>query len=441
MLTNIPSLKPTQLAGISPPSGCQPIEIARAAVGAEEVPVGARVDAFAKLAGSRARPHRRGRNIGPRTARPSAGSSCRRSTARRRVEPQPGLHVEEVVEEALVAGDPAPVRALRRVPEEAQRRQRQVARLRPRAPAALDADRVGGQREADRGDARESAASASGPAPARSSGSPCPRRSGRSAARCLRRRRAGCGRSRRYATGVQPGSALPANSSDEPWRSLRRSRQSTCTGLRIGGRTDDEFGRVQFAARRGLPRLRGIETSRSSARSPSSAMRTLNGRQAEVAGERNVVETDDRDLFRNASTGLREAPAARRSPSLSLAAKTASNVWPDFSSAVDRRLAQFLVEVALNDLALETPSSRPQPLKRVRALAARRCCPAGTGDVDDPLAAERKRDGRRPPRAPAALSSRIAGCPPASPRVLISTDGSAAGSAAASSCSRRDAAP
>src|SRR5687768_11035513 len=65
------------------------------------------------------------------------------------------LHMEEMVEEALVAGDCRSGGSLRCIPEEPERGQRQVARIRPTAPAALDPDRVGGQREPDRGDARE----------------------------------------------------------------------------------------------------------------------------------------------------------------------------------------------------------------------------------------------------------------------------------------------
>ena len=74
------------------------------------------------------------------------------STSRNRT---PALHVDEVVEKSFVARHARGARALRRIPEEAKRRQRQVARLGARAPAALHPDRIGRQREADRGDARE----------------------------------------------------------------------------------------------------------------------------------------------------------------------------------------------------------------------------------------------------------------------------------------------
>src|SRR5688500_9727252 len=60
-----------------------------------------------------------------------------------------------MVEEALVADRAAWLRPLRRVPEEAQGGERQVASLRARAPAALDANCIGRKRVADRGDAAE----------------------------------------------------------------------------------------------------------------------------------------------------------------------------------------------------------------------------------------------------------------------------------------------
>jgi hypothetical protein len=67
----------------------------------------------------------------------------------------PGLHVEEVVVEALVAGDAFPGLTLRRVPEEPQGREDPIARRLAGNVAALDADRVRREPEADRGDARE----------------------------------------------------------------------------------------------------------------------------------------------------------------------------------------------------------------------------------------------------------------------------------------------
>ena len=63
-----------------------------------------------------------------------------------------GLHVEEVIVEAAVAGGVG-LGAVRAVPEESQRRQRALDRRGARNEAALDADRVHGQREADGGDA------------------------------------------------------------------------------------------------------------------------------------------------------------------------------------------------------------------------------------------------------------------------------------------------
>ncbi|PAV66924.1 hypothetical protein WR25_22926 [Diploscapter pachys] len=67
----------------------------------------------------------------------------------------PGFHIEEVVEEALVPGHAGRRIALRRSREEAQRRQCQVAGFLARDPATLHADRIGRQREADRGDTGE----------------------------------------------------------------------------------------------------------------------------------------------------------------------------------------------------------------------------------------------------------------------------------------------
>ena len=69
--------------------------------------------------------------------------------------PEAGLHVEEVVEEALVASSARAFRPLRRVPEEAQRRQRQVARFCTGAPSTLDTDRVRRKCKSNRRDAGE----------------------------------------------------------------------------------------------------------------------------------------------------------------------------------------------------------------------------------------------------------------------------------------------
>src|SRR3989442_6026181 len=71
------------------------------------------------------------------------------------LEPLSGLHVEVVVEEALVAGDSAGRRALRRVVEEEQRCQYALLRRLPRYVTRLDADGIHGQADADRRDARE----------------------------------------------------------------------------------------------------------------------------------------------------------------------------------------------------------------------------------------------------------------------------------------------
>jgi len=66
-----------------------------------------------------------------------------------------GAHVQEVIEEAAIAGGVGAGGVLRRGPEKAQGRQRASGGLGARDPAVFDADRVGGEGEADRGDARE----------------------------------------------------------------------------------------------------------------------------------------------------------------------------------------------------------------------------------------------------------------------------------------------
>jgi hypothetical protein len=66
-----------------------------------------------------------------------------------------GLHVEKVIEKSLVAGDASGLRALRCFVEEAQGGQGSLARLLARDPAALHADRVSAEAEADGGHAGE----------------------------------------------------------------------------------------------------------------------------------------------------------------------------------------------------------------------------------------------------------------------------------------------
>jgi len=82
-----------------------------------------------------------------------------RGVDRRKLDPvriaRAGLEVEEVVVEAVIARHAFGARALRRAFEETERRQRAVDGLLARDVAALDADAVRRQREADRGDARE----------------------------------------------------------------------------------------------------------------------------------------------------------------------------------------------------------------------------------------------------------------------------------------------
>ena len=58
----------------------------------------------------------------------------------------PGVHVEKVIEEAVL---------VRRAGEEAQGREHPLAGGRARDVAAIDTDRIGGEPEAHRRDARE----------------------------------------------------------------------------------------------------------------------------------------------------------------------------------------------------------------------------------------------------------------------------------------------
>ena len=71
------------------------------------------------------------------------------------LEPPRGLHVEEVVEEAVVPGDPDGGVALGAVPDGAEREERLLRRGGTRDVAALDPDRKRGQREAEGGDRAE----------------------------------------------------------------------------------------------------------------------------------------------------------------------------------------------------------------------------------------------------------------------------------------------
>ena len=63
------------------------------------------------------------------------------------LEPVPRVHVQEVIEEAVVPRGPAGRRPLRRVPEEAQRGERAVHRVGPRHPSPLHPHRVRRQPE------------------------------------------------------------------------------------------------------------------------------------------------------------------------------------------------------------------------------------------------------------------------------------------------------
>src|SRR4029077_18027948 len=66
-----------------------------------------------------------------------------------------GAHVQEMVKEAAIAGGVGPSGVLRCGPEEPEGRERASGGLRAGDPTAFDADRVGGEGEADGGDARE----------------------------------------------------------------------------------------------------------------------------------------------------------------------------------------------------------------------------------------------------------------------------------------------
>ena len=68
---------------------------------------------------------------------------------------QTTVHIEEMVEEAAMPADARGCFTVRRTMEEAQRRKRPCPRRAPADPAALDPDRIGGQGEADSGDAAE----------------------------------------------------------------------------------------------------------------------------------------------------------------------------------------------------------------------------------------------------------------------------------------------
>ena len=82
---------------------------------------------------------------------------------------------------------PTRLRPLRRIAEEAHGGERALARLLARDEAAVDADHIGREREADRGDARRRRCSDSGRAPGRWPDCRWPRRSRRCGARCRRR--------------------------------------------------------------------------------------------------------------------------------------------------------------------------------------------------------------------------------------------------------------
>ena len=71
------------------------------------------------------------------------------------LEALPRLHVEEMIEKALVSRHSILMRALGRVVQEAERRQHALARVLARHVAALDADRIRGEAEAYGRDARE----------------------------------------------------------------------------------------------------------------------------------------------------------------------------------------------------------------------------------------------------------------------------------------------
>ena len=139
----------------SPTSGRQPmLTIGRPR--RRPVPVDARVDALGEVADLALVGVRRRRSTTGRTARrPSSSVVSIVDSSTFGEDAHAGLHVEEVVEEAAVAG------ACLRAPGPAARasKKRSVASTRARRlgagdVAALDADRIGGEREAHRRDAR-----------------------------------------------------------------------------------------------------------------------------------------------------------------------------------------------------------------------------------------------------------------------------------------------
>src|SRR5205823_765921 len=89
-------------------------------------------------------------------AEKGAGEKDRRVDGRKLaiLEAQPGLHVEEVVEESFVTCDAFDAVALRRVAEKAQRGEHALARLLAGDVATFDGHRVARETEPHRGDAR-----------------------------------------------------------------------------------------------------------------------------------------------------------------------------------------------------------------------------------------------------------------------------------------------
>ena len=262
----------------------------------------------------------------------------------------------------------------------------------------------------------EKTASASGRGPARSCGSPCPRRSGRCAARSPRRKRAGacagCG-----AALAQPGSAAPPSSSDEPSSSWRRSRSINGPALRYGCRADDQLRRMQFLGAAVVAafedREQPLERALAKLGDPHP-----NGRQPEMARQRNVVEAGDRDVLGHAQARPRAAPAARRSPYVvgredgvergaRARAAPRSRRSPDSSSKSPWTISQ------------SQPHASAPACVKAAARSSRVDIADRPGDMDEPLAADARQDARRPPARRPHCRGGSRACRRPSARVLI----------------------
>ena len=132
---------------------------------------------------------------------------------------------------------------------------------------------------------------------------------------------------------------------------------------------------------------RASSSSRASARSPSSAMRTRT-----VVRPRCRASGMSSKPATATSSGTRmpaacEAPASRRSPYCRWRRRSRRTAACSASSARDRRFARLLLEIALDDLAVD--AVRAGSLAKRRRALLRVDIVRWPGDVDEPLAAER----------------------------------------------------